>query len=129
MDREFAKRNPEMFLGSPPILAYDANDPQRVIRVSPAGFGQLITLSGIGAKGKDMTNDLTYVILEVIDEMSPSWSQAQRTAAPATVLKSCYDKVVDMIESSQGAPFLLNFDERSMAGMMLEARKAGLTHS
>jgi formate C-acetyltransferase len=33
-----------------------------------------------------------------------------------------------MIESSQGAPFLLNFDERSMAGMMLEAKKAGLTH-
>ena len=36
------------------------------------------------------------------------------------------DKVVEMIASSQGAPFLLNFDERSMAGMMLEARKAGV---
>ena len=31
-----------------------------------------------------------------------------------------------MIASSQGAPFLLNFDERSMAGMLLEARKAGV---
>jgi trans-4-hydroxy-L-proline dehydratase len=31
-----------------------------------------------------------------------------------------------MIASSQGAPFLLNFDERSMAGMMLEARRAGV---
>ncbi len=31
-----------------------------------------------------------------------------------------------MIASSQGAPFLLNFDERSMAGMMLQARKAGV---
>ena len=31
------------------------------------------------------------------------------------------DKVVEMIAGSQGAPFLLNFDERSMAGMMLEA--------
>ncbi len=39
---------------------------------------------------------------------------------PETLL----DKVVEMIASSQGAPFLLNFDERSMAGMMLEARKA-----
>ena len=41
---------------------------------------------------------------------------------------NCWDKVVDMISVSQGSPFLLNFDERSMAGMMLEARKAGLSH-
>ena len=33
-----------------------------------------------------------------------------------------------MIASSQGSPFLLNFDERSMAGMMLQARKSGVTH-
>ena len=38
------------------------------------------------------------------------------------------DKVVDMIADSQGAPFLLNFDERSMAGMMLQAKKAGVEH-
>jgi formate C-acetyltransferase len=31
----------------------------------------LITLSGVGAGGTDMTNELTYVILEVIDEMTP----------------------------------------------------------
>jgi len=31
-----------------------------------------------------------------------------------------------MVASSQGAPFLLNFDERSMAGLMLEGRKAGV---
>ena len=30
-----------------------------------------------------------------------------------------------MISGSQGAPFLLNFDERSMAGMMREADRAG----
>jgi len=33
-----------------------------------------------------------------------------------------------MIAGSQGAPFLLNFDERSMAGMILEGQRAGLTH-
>jgi formate C-acetyltransferase len=33
-----------------------------------------------------------------------------------------------MISVSQGSPFLLNFDERSMAGMLREARKAGVTH-
>jgi formate C-acetyltransferase len=37
------------------------------------------------------------------------------------------DRVVEMIASSQGSPFLLNFDERSMAGMMLEARKSGVS--
>ena len=40
-----------------------------------AGFGQLITLSGMGRGGKDLTNDLTYAILEVIDECPPYWSQ------------------------------------------------------
>ncbi|MGD0857309.1 MAG: pyruvate formate lyase family protein, partial [Dehalococcoidia bacterium] len=34
------------------------------------------------------------------------------------------DCVVDMIASSQGSPFLLNFDERSIAGMLREARLA-----
>jgi formate C-acetyltransferase len=37
------------------------------------------------------------------------------------------DTVVDMISVSQGSPFLLNFDERSMAGMLRQARMAGLT--
>ena len=36
-----------------------------------AGFGQLLTFSGMGPDGEDLTNDLTYVILDVIDEMSP----------------------------------------------------------
>ena len=38
------------------------------------------------------------------------------------------DKVVEMISSSQGAPFLLNFDERSMAGMMRQAQMSGVEH-
>ncbi len=33
-----------------------------------------------------------------------------------------------MVASSQGAPFIINFDERSMAGMMREAKLAGLSH-
>ena len=31
----------------------------------------MLTLSGLGEGGADLTNDLTYAILEVIDEMSP----------------------------------------------------------
>ncbi len=93
-----------------------------------AGFGQLVTLSGLGAGGRDMTNDLTYVILEVIDELSPILEPKPNVRLHQNSPEALLDKVVAMIETSQGAPFLLNFDERSMAGMMLEAQKAGLTH-
>jgi formate C-acetyltransferase len=126
MDREFAKEILKCFWVHA-NTAYDAmirNGNQGIT----AGFGQLITLSGLGAKGKDMTNDLTYVILEVIDEMSPILEPKPNVRLHRDSPEELYDKVVDMIESSQGAPFLLNFDERSMAGMMLEAKKAGLTH-
>ena len=93
-----------------------------------SGFGQLITLSGMGANSKDMTNDLTYAILEVIDEMSPILEPKPNVRLHRNSPEILLDKVVDMISVSQGSPFLLNFDERSMAGMMLEARKAGLSH-
>ncbi len=73
-----------------------------------------------------MTNDLTYVMLEVIDEMSPILEPKPNVRLHQNSPEALLDKIVDMIESSQGAPFLLNFDERSMAGMMLEARRAGL---
>ena len=126
MDREFAKEILKCFWVHA-NTAYDAmirNGNQGIT----AGFGQLITLSGLGIDGKDMTNDLTYVILEVIDEMSPILEPKPNVRLHRNSPDALYDKVVDMIESSQGAPFLLNFDERSMAGMMLEAKKAGLTN-
>jgi formate C-acetyltransferase len=93
-----------------------------------AGYGQLITLSGVGAGGLDVTNDLTYAMLEVIDEMTPILEPKPNVRLHRGTPEKLLDKVVEMIASSQGAPFLLNFDERSMAGMMLEARKAGVEH-
>ncbi len=36
-----------------------------------------------------------------------------------------YERIVEMIAPHRRA-FLLNFDERSMAGMMVEAKKAGV---
>lgn len=126
MDRDFAKEILKCFWIHA-NTAYDAmirNGNQGIT----AGFGQLITLSGLGADGRDMTNDLTYVILEVIDEMSPILEPKPNVRLHRNTPEELYDKVVDMIESSQGAPFLLNFDERSMAGMMLEAKMAGLTN-
>ena len=91
-----------------------------------AGYGQLITLSGMGPGGKDMTNDLTYVFLEVIDEMAPILEPKPNVRLHRHSPEALLDKVVEMIAASQGAPFLLNFDERSMAGMLVEARRAGV---
>ena len=69
MDRELGKEIMKCFWVHANTV-YDA-----MIRVGDngitAGYGQLITLSGVGANGKDMTNDLTYAMLEVIDEMTP----------------------------------------------------------
>jgi formate C-acetyltransferase len=93
-----------------------------------AGFGQLITLSGMGENGQDLTNDLTYAMLEVIDEMSPILEPKPNVRLHRNSPDELLDKVVEMISASQGSPFLLNFDERSMAGMMLEAKKAGIRH-
>jgi len=93
-----------------------------------AGFGQLVTLSGLGAGGEDMTNALTYVLLEVIDEMSPILEPKPNVRLHRQSPDALLDKIVAMVASSQGAPFLLNFDERSMAGMMREARLAGISH-
>ena len=93
-----------------------------------AGFGQLLTLSGMGPDGGDLTNDLTYAILEVIDEMSPILEPKPNVRLHRGSPDKLLDKIVQMIADSQGSPFLLNFDERSMAGLMLQAKKAGVEH-
>ena len=126
MDREFAKEILKCFWFHC-NTAYDAmirNGNQGIT----AGFGQLITLSGLGPNGRDMTNDLTYMFLEVIDEMTPILEPKPNVRLHRNSPEPLLDKVISMISDSQGAPFLINFDERSMAGMMLEAEKAGLSH-
>ena len=127
MDRAFAKEILKCFWVHA-NTAYDA-----LLRVGgnqgiTAGFGQLITLSGLGANGQDMTNELTYLLLEVIDEMTPILEPKPNIRLHRGSPDKLLDTVVDMVATSQGAPFLLNFDERSMAGMMREARRAGITH-
>ena len=106
--------------------AYDAQ-----IRVGgnqgiTAGFGQLFNISGMGRGGKDMTNELTYLLLEIINDMSPILEPKPNVRLHRNSPDKLLDKVVEMIMSSQGAPFLLNFDERSMAGMLRQAKMAGL---
>ncbi|MBN1538255.1 MAG: hypothetical protein JW908_16070 [Anaerolineales bacterium] len=93
-----------------------------------AGYGQLLTLSGMGANGEDMTNELTYVMMDVIDEMSPILEPKPNVRLHRGSPDKLLERVVEMIAASQGSPFLINFDERSMAGMMLQARKSGVSH-
>jgi pyruvate-formate lyase len=124
MERAFGKEILECFWVHA-NTAYDA-----MIRVGgnqgiTSGFGQLVTLSGLGPGGRDMTNDLTFAILDVIDEMSPILEPKPNVRLHRGSPEALLDKVVDMIAASQGAPFLLNFDERSMAGLLREAREAG----
>ncbi len=125
MDRAFGKEILKCFWIHA-NTAYDA-----MIRTGSqgitSGFGQLITLSGCGRRGEDLTNDLTYVILEVIDEMSPILEPKPNIRLHKNSPDALLDKIVGMISTSQGAPFILNFDERSMAGLIREGRMAGLT--
>ncbi|MBU0970450.1 MAG: hypothetical protein KKC20_07375 [Proteobacteria bacterium] len=125
MDRNFAKEILKCFWIHC-NTAYDAT-----IRCGnqgiTAGYGQLVTLSGMGPDGRDLTNDLTYMMLEVIDELSPILEPKPNVRLHRNTPKALYDKCVDMISRADGAPFLLNFDERSMAGMVQQGEKGGIS--
>lgn len=127
MDREFGKEILKCFWVHC-NTAYDAMIRTGGNQGITAGYGQLFTISGMGEGGRDMSNDLTFALLEVIDEMTPILEPKPNVRLHRNTPDDVLDKVVDMIASSQGAPFLLNFDERSMAGMMREARQAGVHH-
>lgn len=86
-----------------------------------SAFGQLITLSGLGPNGEDMTNDLTYLMLDVIDDMAllePKPNIRLHRNSPDKLL----DRIIQMLAKSQGSPFLMNFDEKSIEAL----RFAGL---
>ncbi|MDR1733570.1 MAG: hypothetical protein LBR73_01615 [Oscillospiraceae bacterium] len=124
MDREFGKEILKCFWMHC-NTAYDAmiNSGNQGIT---AGYGQLFNISGRDAAGNDQTNDFTWVLLETLDEMAPILEPKPNVRLHKNTPDDLLDKVVDMIADSQGAPFLLNFDERSMAGMLREARMAGV---
>ncbi len=127
MDREFGKEILKCFWVHC-NTAYDAMIRTGGNQGITAGYGQLFTVSGMGPNGTDLTNDLTYALLEVIDEMSPILEPKPNVRLHRGSPEKLLDKVVDMVASSQGAPFLLNFDERSIAGLLLQAEKAKVSH-
>ena len=82
-----------------------------------SSFGQLITLSGCGPNGEDLTNDLTWLTLDVIEEMNllePKPNIRIHKNTPQDFLI----RVSESLAKSQGSPFLLNFDEHSIDGMV-----------
>jgi trans-4-hydroxy-L-proline dehydratase len=88
-----------------------------------AGFGQLVTLSGCGLDGEDLTNDLTTLILDVNMEMNllePKLNVRVHANTPDWFL----DRLIDDIAKTQGCPFLLNFDSMSIRAL----EKSGLSH-
>lgn len=103
--------------------AYDFFGPSGGRQGITSGDGQLITLGGQGLQGEDLTNDLTYMILEVAEEMNmlePKINVRIHKDTPQPFL----DFITGIISRTQGSPFLLNFD--SIVIRALE--NAGLTH-
>ncbi len=81
-----------------------------------ASFGQLVTLGGMDENGEDASNELTYLMLDVIQEMNllePKPNVRLHAGTPDRLL----DRLVEMVAETQGSPFLLNFDENSIAGL------------
>jgi len=81
-----------------------------------SSFGQLITLAGMDSEGNDASNELTYLMLDVIEELNllepkPNIRVHNRTP------QKLYKRIVEMLSKSQGSPFLINFDENSIAGL------------
>jgi len=103
--------------------AYDASGTCGGKQGIHAGDGQLITLGGQGLKGEDLTNDLTYLILEVAEEMNllePKLNVRLHANTPQKLL----NRLCEIIKNTQGSPFLLNFDSVVIAAL----ENAGIAH-
>ena len=89
-----------------------------------SSFGQLVTLGGCGPGGEDVSNELTYVCLDVIEEMNllePKPNVRIHANTPDRLLR----RICEILSKAQGAPFLLNFDESSMKGLRWEGVPEG----
>ena len=81
-----------------------------------SGFGQLITLGGLGPDGEDASNPLTWLMLDVIEDVNllePKPNVRLHQNTPDDLLH----RVVELVAGAQGSPFLLNFDEAAMRGL------------
>ncbi|HEY3352240.1 MAG TPA: pyruvate formate lyase family protein [Polyangia bacterium] len=115
LDRARAKELLECFWIKP-NYAYDYQARLGRNQGINSSFGQLVTLGGCGPRGVDRSNDLTWLMLEVIEELNllePKPNVRLHANTPAPLL----ERVAAMCAAAQGAPVLLNFDEAAMAGL------------
>jgi len=115
LSRDEAKELLECFWVKP-NYAYDFLHRLGRMRGITSGYGQLITIGGLGPDGEDVSNDLTWLTLEVIDEMNllePKPNVRLHKGTPDDLLK----RVAEIIAGAQGAPFLLNFDENAIEAL------------
>jgi pyruvate-formate lyase len=71
------------------------------------------------AEGNDASNDLTYLMLDVIEEMN-MLEPKPNIRIHARTSDRLLERIVDMVAKAQGSPFLINFDENSIAGLRWE---------
>ena len=84
-----------------------------------SGFGQLKTLAGIKKDKNDAVNELTWLILEVAEEINmlePKLNVRIHKNIPRPFLL----KVCEILTKTQGSPFLINFDEQAIKGLLWE---------
>ena len=77
--------------------------------------GQVVTVGGLDSEGKDASNELSYIFLEVIDELrlrQPNYHARIHKDAPAKYL----NKVFGMLSKGSSSPALYN-DELIMESM------------
>lgn len=84
-----------------------------------SSFGQLITLGGINVEGDDASNELTYLMLDVMEELN-LLEPKPNVRVHARTSDRLLERMVEMLAHAQGSPFLINFDENSMAGLRWE---------
>lgn len=84
-----------------------------------SGFGQLITIGGIKRDGSDAVNELTWLILEVAEEMN-MLEPKLNVRIHKNISREFLLRVCEVLAQTQGSPFLINFDEQAIKGLVWE---------
>lgn len=84
-----------------------------------AGFGQLMTIGGITKEEEDAVNELSWLLLDVIDDMNMLEPKRNIRISKKTSDEFLM-RVCQSIRKTQGSAFLLNFDENAIKGLLWE---------
>ena len=118
LTKEFAKELLECFWIKH-NYAYDFMGFVGVKQGITSGFGQLMTIGGITKEGKDAVNELSWLLLDIIDDMNMLEPKRNIRISNKTSDEFLM-RVCESIRKTQGSAFLLNFDENSIKGLLWE---------